>query len=130
MESIAPDGRIGAPLDSNRQVEFNAQDHRHFDPGYAVTSVPSDLLNSRFGYVSNSRASHGHPRHRRNEQTCFQNLRRDLQDFCIESLPNASDRARNWDELNCPAKRLGRLFVSAAKIRRIWREHIARLSKL
>lgn len=58
MESIAPDGRIGAPLDSNRQVEFNAQDHRHFDPGYAVTSVPSDLLNSRFGYVSNSRASH------------------------------------------------------------------------
>src|SRR5580658_6221229 len=76
IESIAPDGRISARLDSNRQVEFNAQDHRHFDHGYAVTShssqgltaervlvnadtgVHPDLLNSRFGYVSISRASH------------------------------------------------------------------------
>jgi conjugative relaxase-like TrwC/TraI family protein len=76
IESIAPDGRISARLDSNRQVEFNAMDHRHFDHGYAVTShssqgltaervlvnadtgVHPDLLNSRFGYVSISRASH------------------------------------------------------------------------
>ena len=76
IESIAPDGRISARLDSGRQVEFNALDHRHFDHGYAVTShssqgltaervlvnadtgVHPDLLNSRFGYVSISRASH------------------------------------------------------------------------
>ena len=76
IESIAPDGRISATLDSGRQVEFNAQEHRHFDHGYAVTShssqgltvervlinadagVHPDLLNSRFGYVSISRASH------------------------------------------------------------------------
>jgi conjugative relaxase-like TrwC/TraI family protein len=76
IESIAPDGRISARLDSDRQVEFNAMDHRHFDHGYAVTShssqgltaervlvnadtgVHPDLLNSRFGYVSISRASH------------------------------------------------------------------------
>jgi ATP-dependent exoDNAse (exonuclease V) alpha subunit len=76
IESIAPDGRISARLDSNRQVEFNAQEHRHFDHGYAVTShssqgltaervlvnadtgVHPELLNSRFGYVSISRASH------------------------------------------------------------------------
>jgi conjugative relaxase-like TrwC/TraI family protein len=76
IESIAPDGRIRARLDSNRPVEFSAQDHRHFDHGYAVTShssqgltaervlvnadtgVHPDLLNSRFGYVSISRASH------------------------------------------------------------------------
>jgi len=76
IESIAPDGRISALLDNNRQVEFNAQEHRHFDHGYAVTShssqgltaervlvnadtgVHPDLLNSRFGYVSVSRASH------------------------------------------------------------------------
>jgi ATP-dependent exoDNAse (exonuclease V) alpha subunit len=63
-------------LDNNRQIEFNAGDHRHFDHGYAVTShssqgltaervlvhadtsVHPDLLNSRFGYVSISRASH------------------------------------------------------------------------
>ena len=76
IESIAPDGRISAHLDDNRQVEFNASEHRHFDHGYAVTShsaqgltaervlinadtgVHPDLLNSRFGYVAVSRASH------------------------------------------------------------------------
>src|SRR5580698_3058448 len=76
IESIAPDGRISARLESNRQIEFNAKEHRHFDHGYAVTShssqgltaervlvnadtgVHPDLLNSRFGYVSISRASH------------------------------------------------------------------------
>ena len=76
IESIAPDGRIVARLDDHRQIEFKAADHRHFDHGYAVTShsaqgltservlihadtgVHPDLLNSRFGYVSVSRASH------------------------------------------------------------------------
>jgi conjugative relaxase-like TrwC/TraI family protein len=76
IESIASDGLITARLDNNRRVEFNAQQHRHFDHGYAVTShssqgltaervlvnadtgVHPDLLNSRFGYVSISRASH------------------------------------------------------------------------
>jgi ATP-dependent exoDNAse (exonuclease V) alpha subunit len=71
-----PNCRMTARLDNNRQVEFNATDHRHFDHGYAVTShssqglttdrvlvhadtnVHPDLLNSRFGYVSISRASH------------------------------------------------------------------------
>jgi conjugative relaxase-like TrwC/TraI family protein len=75
IESISPDGRISARLDDNRQVEFNAGEHRHFDHGYAVTShgsqgltaervlvnadtsVHPDLLNSRFAYVSISRAS-------------------------------------------------------------------------
>ncbi|MDX6457710.1 MAG: hypothetical protein QOE55_1407 [Acidobacteriaceae bacterium] len=74
--SIAPDSRITARLDNNRAVEFNATEHRHFDHGYAVTSHSSQgltaervlvhadtsvhpgLLNSRFGYVSISRASH------------------------------------------------------------------------
>ena len=76
IESIAPDGLITTRLDNNRQIEFNAGHHRHFDHGYAVTShssqgltadrvlvhadtsVHPDLLNSRFGYVSISRASH------------------------------------------------------------------------
>jgi len=76
MESISPDGRVTVRLDDNRQIDFNAADHRHFDHGYAVTShsaqgltaervlihadtaVHPDLLNSRFGYVSVSRASH------------------------------------------------------------------------
>jgi ATP-dependent exoDNAse (exonuclease V) alpha subunit len=76
IESIASDGRIAARLDDNRQIEFNAAEHRHFDHGYAVTShssqgltaervlihadttVHPDLLSSRFGYVATSRASH------------------------------------------------------------------------
>ena len=76
IEAIHPDGRLSARLDNNRQIGFNASEHRHFDHGYAVTShssqgltaervlvhadtsVHPDLLNSRFGYVSISRASH------------------------------------------------------------------------
>jgi conjugative relaxase-like TrwC/TraI family protein len=76
IEAVHPDGRISARLDNNRQIHFNPSEHRHFDHGYAVTShssqgltaervlvhadtsVHPDLLNSRFGYVSLSRASH------------------------------------------------------------------------
>ncbi len=76
IEQITPEGRISARLDDNRQIEFNAAEHRHFDHGYAVTShsaqgltaervlvhadtsVHPDLLSSRFGYVAVSRASH------------------------------------------------------------------------
>ena len=76
IESIAHDGHISARLDNGRNIEFAPTDHRHFDHGYAVTShsaqgltaervlihadtsVHPDLLNSRFAYVSISRASH------------------------------------------------------------------------
>jgi conjugative relaxase-like TrwC/TraI family protein len=76
IDSIAPDGHIQVHLDSGREVEFDPAEHRHFDHGYAVTShssqgltadhvlvnadtgVHPDLINSRFGYVSVSRASH------------------------------------------------------------------------
>jgi len=76
IQSITSDGRIAARLEGGRQIEFSAAEHRHFDHGYAVTSnssqgltcervlihadtgVHPELLNSRFGYVSVSRASH------------------------------------------------------------------------
>lgn len=76
IESISPEGRVGARLDDDRHIQFKAADHRHFDHGYAVTShsaqgltservlihadtsVHPDLLSSRFGYVAVSRASH------------------------------------------------------------------------
>jgi ATP-dependent exoDNAse (exonuclease V) alpha subunit len=76
IEAIRADNRISVRLDKNRQIEFNPYEHRHLDHGYAVTShssqglttervlvhadtsVHPDLLNSRFGYVSISRASH------------------------------------------------------------------------
>src|SRR5579864_1357971 len=76
IEAIHPDGRLSVRLDNNRHIEFSPNEHRHLDHGYAVTShssqgltaervlvhantsVHPDLLNSRFGYVSISRASH------------------------------------------------------------------------
>jgi conjugative relaxase-like TrwC/TraI family protein len=76
IESIASNRLITARFDNNHRVEFDAKQHRHFDHGYAVTSHSSQgltaervlvnadtcvhphLLNSRFGYVSISRASH------------------------------------------------------------------------
>jgi conjugative relaxase-like TrwC/TraI family protein len=76
IEKIEPDGRIAGRLENYGQIEFDPKEHRHFDHGYAVTShsaqgltaervlvnadtgVHPDLLNSRFGYVSISRASH------------------------------------------------------------------------
>jgi ATP-dependent exoDNAse (exonuclease V) alpha subunit len=76
IESIGPEGQVAARLDNGRHIAFDAAAHRHFDHGYAVTShsaqgltaervlinadteVHPDLLNSRFGYVAVSRASH------------------------------------------------------------------------
>src|SRR5579864_3208508 len=76
IEAIHPDGRLSVRLDNNRHIEFSPNEHRHLDHGYAVTShssqgltaervlvhantsVHPDLLNSRFAYVSISRASH------------------------------------------------------------------------
>jgi ATP-dependent exoDNAse (exonuclease V) alpha subunit len=76
IETIHSDGRLFVRLDNNRLIEFNPNEHRHLDHGYAVTShssqgltaervlvhgdtsVHPDLLNSRFAYVSISRASH------------------------------------------------------------------------
>src|SRR5207302_11137686 len=76
IEAIRADDRLFTRLDNNCQIEFNPNEHRHLDHGYAVTShgsqgltaervlvhadtsVHPDLLNSRFAYVSISRASH------------------------------------------------------------------------
>jgi len=75
IEQIAPDDSITAKLDNGKIVSFDSQLTRHFDHGYAVTSHSAqgltadrvlvhvdhtahpDLVNSRFAYVSVSRAS-------------------------------------------------------------------------
>jgi ATP-dependent exoDNAse (exonuclease V) alpha subunit len=46
IERIHPDGRLSARLENNRQIEFNAGEHRHFDHGYAVTSHSAQGLTS------------------------------------------------------------------------------------
>ncbi len=78
IQHIGADGKISVRMDGpkDRIVRFDANQMRHFDHGYAVTShssqgltservlvnmdteVHSELINSRFAYVSLSRASH------------------------------------------------------------------------
>jgi len=75
IEKISPDGGISARLADGRSITFFNAENAHFDHGYAVTSHSSqgltadrvlvnvdtsthpDLINSRFAYVSVSRAS-------------------------------------------------------------------------
>jgi conjugative relaxase-like TrwC/TraI family protein len=78
IQKIDKDGKISVRVDGpkHRIVRFDATEMRHFDHGYAVTShssqgltservlvnmdteVHPELINSRFAYVSVSRASH------------------------------------------------------------------------
>ncbi|MGC2162267.1 MAG: MobF family relaxase [Silvibacterium sp.] len=76
IERISPDGEVSARLADSRAIAFSSSENPHFDHGYAVTShsaqgftaervlvnvdtgVHPDLINSRFAYVSVSRASH------------------------------------------------------------------------
>ena len=76
IERISSDREITTRLDDGRTVSFQNSQNAHFDHGYAVTSHSSqgltadrvlvnvdttthpDLINSRFAYVSVSRASH------------------------------------------------------------------------
>jgi len=75
IEHIGQDGQLSVRMDNGKAVSFDANEMRHFDHGYAVTSHSSqgltaervlvnvdttthpDLINSRFAYVSVSRAS-------------------------------------------------------------------------
>jgi conjugative relaxase-like TrwC/TraI family protein len=74
IEQISPDGSLKIRLEGFRAVDLNPAENRHFDHGYAVTSHSAqgltadrvlinvdtdahpDLVNSRFAYVSVSRA--------------------------------------------------------------------------
>jgi ATP-dependent exoDNAse (exonuclease V) alpha subunit len=78
IQHIGDDGKISVRMDGpkDRIVRFDANEMRHFDHGYAVTShssqgltservlvnmdneVHPELINNRFAYVSVSRASH------------------------------------------------------------------------
>jgi ATP-dependent exoDNAse (exonuclease V) alpha subunit len=76
VEGIEKHGRFSVRMDNGKAVDFNAIEMRHFDHGYAVTShssqgltaqrvlvnvdtkVHPELINTRFAYVSVSRASH------------------------------------------------------------------------
>jgi ATP-dependent exoDNAse (exonuclease V) alpha subunit len=76
VHRIDQDGQLTVKMDNGKAVSFDANQMRHFDHGYAVTSHSSqgltaervmvnmdssihpDLINTRFAYVAVSRASH------------------------------------------------------------------------
>jgi conjugative relaxase-like TrwC/TraI family protein len=76
VKQIERKGQLSVRMDNGKTVSFDANEVRHFDHGYAVTShssqgltanrvlvnidadVHPELINRRFAYVSVSRASH------------------------------------------------------------------------
>jgi conjugative relaxase-like TrwC/TraI family protein len=76
VRHIGRDGQLSVKMDSGKTISFNANEMRHFDHGYAVTShssqgltaervmvnldsdIHEDLINKRFAYVAVSRGSH------------------------------------------------------------------------
>ena len=76
VQQIDNDGQLSVKMDNGKAVSFDANQMRHFDHGYAVTSHSSqgltadrvlvnidtnthpELINPRFAYVSVSRAAH------------------------------------------------------------------------
>jgi ATP-dependent exoDNAse (exonuclease V) alpha subunit len=76
VEQITSNGQLTVRMDNGKSVAFDADQMRHFDHGYAVTShssqgltadrvlvnidthVHPELINPRFAYVSVSRAAH------------------------------------------------------------------------
>jgi len=98
IQNIGDDGKISVRMDGTKEriVRFDAHEMRHFDHGYAMTShssqgltservlvnmdteVHPELINSRFAYVSVSRASHDAHIYTNNTALLLKNLSRDV----------------------------------------------------
>lgn len=96
LNRIAEDGLLSVRLESGRQIDFDSSRIRHFDHGYAVTSHSSqgltadrvlinidtethpDLINSRFAYVSVSRARLDAQIYTNDASTLSRNLSNDI----------------------------------------------------
>jgi conjugative relaxase-like TrwC/TraI family protein len=96
IEQISRDGQLTVRMDNGKSVSFDGDRMRHFDHGYAVTShssqgltaervlvnidtdVHPELINSRFAYVSISRASHEAHIYTNNAASLGDDLSRDV----------------------------------------------------
>ncbi len=96
IEQISRDGQLTVRMDNGKMVSFDGNRLRHFDHGYAVTShssqglaaervlvnidsnVHPELINSRFAYVSISRASHEAHIYTNDAASLRENLRCDI----------------------------------------------------
>jgi conjugative relaxase-like TrwC/TraI family protein len=96
IEQISRDRQLAVRMANGKTVSFDADQMRHFDHGYAVTShssqgltaervlvnidtdVHPELINSRFAYVSISRASHEAHIYTNNAASLGDDLSRDV----------------------------------------------------
>ena len=108
IQRFGDDGRITVSMDGgNKTITFDPHEMRHFDHGYAVTShssqgltsdrvlvnmdtqVHPELINSRFAYVSVSRASVDAQVFTNNAKTLAQSLSRDVSKASAVDVGNA-----------------------------------------
>jgi conjugative relaxase-like TrwC/TraI family protein len=132
IQHIGEDGKISVRMDGtkDRIVLFDASEMRHFDHGYAVTShssqgltservlvnmdteVHPELINSRFAYVSVSRASHDAQIYTNDAASLVESLSRDIsklsaRDFIKAHSSVASPELEQITLNNTPTAALG-----------------------
>jgi len=96
VQRIDKDGQLSVKMDNGKAVSFDANQMRHFDHGYAVTShssqgltservlvnmdteVHPELISRRFAYVSVSRASHDAQIYTNNAASLAESLSHDV----------------------------------------------------
>jgi conjugative relaxase-like TrwC/TraI family protein len=113
IQHIGEDGKISVRMDGakDRIVRFDANDMRHLDHGYAVTShssqgltservivnmdteVHPELVSSRFAYVSVSRASHDAQIYTNDAASLAGKLSQDVSKSAAISFGNAQSNA-------------------------------------
>jgi len=113
VQKIGEDGQITVRIDGNKEktVTFDPAQMRHFDHGYAVTShssqgltservlvnmdtnVHPELINTRFAYVSVSRASHDAQIFTNDAATLAESLSRDVSKASALDFAKAQDPA-------------------------------------
>jgi len=104
VQRIDRDGQLSVKMDNGKSVSFDANQMRHFDHGYAVTSHSSqgltadrvlvnidtkthpELINNRFAYVSISRAAQDAQIYTNVASSLATNLRREISKTSAISL--------------------------------------------
>ncbi|MGD0445790.1 MAG: MobF family relaxase [Edaphobacter sp.] len=111
IEQIGRDGQLAIRMDNGKTVSFDGDQMRHVDHGYAVTShssqglsaervlvnidtdVHPELINSRFAYVSISRASHEAHIYTNNAASVGDDLSRDVSKTAAVDFTKAQSNA-------------------------------------
>lgn len=115
IQSIGENGKVSVRMEGSkgRDVRFDANEMRHFDHGYAVTShssqgltservlvnmdteVHPELINSRFAYVSVSRASHDAQIYTNNAAMLAESLSRDVSKASAVGITKSGQAIQN-----------------------------------